>query len=275
MHDIYVPNRYAEMIHGVGLGVEYPVIYYPEDHETWQYSGTFMEGMTVCVESYMGEENGKGSEQGGRPTQAAAFQRYQINVLVDNGGTDRVPVVYENNPTYQNLIGRIENYAENGTLTTNFSLIKSGALHRANGGYLILEARDVLGGIGDPPSEIILIIQGGLVVHVGCGDGKLTAAIGSKAGYLVQGLDTDPIKVQNARSHLRSLGQQGHVTVREFDGEPVSFTEDAHYSGVYSSHNIVINEGSTFAFVVGASFSLAVGQLGMRMAVEGNVRYPR
>lgn len=59
MHDIYVPNRYAEMIHGIGFGVEYPVIYYPEDHETWQYSGTFQEGMCLCVESYIGEVGGK------------------------------------------------------------------------------------------------------------------------------------------------------------------------------------------------------------------------
>ncbi|WP_051394238.1 M24 family metallopeptidase [Pseudomonas taeanensis] len=58
MHDIYVPNRYAEMIHGIGFGVEYPVIYYPEDHETWQYSGTFQEGMCLCVESYIGPVGG-------------------------------------------------------------------------------------------------------------------------------------------------------------------------------------------------------------------------
>ncbi|MEM7562935.1 MAG: Xaa-Pro peptidase family protein [Pseudomonadota bacterium] len=58
MHDIYVPNRYAEMIHGIGFGVEFPVIYYPEDHKTWQYSGTFMEGMCVCVESYIGPVGG-------------------------------------------------------------------------------------------------------------------------------------------------------------------------------------------------------------------------
>ncbi len=58
MHDIYVPNRYAEMIHGIGFGVEYPVIYYPEDHETWQYSGIFEEGMCICVESYIGPVGG-------------------------------------------------------------------------------------------------------------------------------------------------------------------------------------------------------------------------
>ncbi len=58
MHDIYLPNRYAEMVHGIGFGVEYPVIYYPEDHETWQYSGAFEEGMCVCVESYVGPVGG-------------------------------------------------------------------------------------------------------------------------------------------------------------------------------------------------------------------------
>ncbi|MEH6578477.1 MAG: Xaa-Pro peptidase family protein [Amphritea sp.] len=58
MPDIYVPNRYAEMIHGIGFGVEYPVIYYPEDHEAWQYPGVFEEGMAVCVESYIGAVGG-------------------------------------------------------------------------------------------------------------------------------------------------------------------------------------------------------------------------
>ncbi|MEM7359832.1 MAG: Xaa-Pro peptidase family protein [Pseudomonadota bacterium] len=58
MHDKYIPNRYAEQIHGMGLGVEYPLIYYPEDQDAWQYSGTFMEGMCVCVESYIGPVGG-------------------------------------------------------------------------------------------------------------------------------------------------------------------------------------------------------------------------
>ncbi|WP_022953190.1 M24 family metallopeptidase [Leucothrix mucor] len=58
MPDIYVPNRYAEIIHGIGFGVEYPLVYYPQDHATWQYSGEFEEGMTVCVESYIGAVGG-------------------------------------------------------------------------------------------------------------------------------------------------------------------------------------------------------------------------
>ncbi len=72
------------------------------------------------------------------------FNRYKINLLVDNGDTDGAPVVYENNPTYINLIGRIEHLSRLGTLWTDFTLIKPGALHRANGGYLILDADKLL-----------------------------------------------------------------------------------------------------------------------------------
>ncbi len=72
------------------------------------------------------------------------LQRYQVNVLVDHSNTQGAPVIYEDNPTYPNLVGRVEHMAEMGALLTNFNLIKPGALHRANGGYLILDARKVL-----------------------------------------------------------------------------------------------------------------------------------
>ena len=74
----------------------------------------------------------------------SAFSRYQVNVLVDNSQTTGAPVIYEDNPSYVNLIGRIEHIAQYGTLLTDFTLIKAGALHRANGGYLVLDARKVL-----------------------------------------------------------------------------------------------------------------------------------
>jgi lon-related putative ATP-dependent protease len=73
-----------------------------------------------------------------------ALRRYQVNVLVDRGATTGAPVVSEPNPTYQNLVGRIEKEAQFGALVTDFTLIRSGALHRANGGYLVLRAEDVL-----------------------------------------------------------------------------------------------------------------------------------
>ena len=75
---------------------------------------------------------------------AAEFLEFSINVIVDNTETQGAAIVFEDNPTYQNLIGRTEYQSQMGTLVTNFTLIKSGALHRANGGYLILDARKVL-----------------------------------------------------------------------------------------------------------------------------------
>ncbi|MCW8920947.1 MAG: AAA family ATPase [Sedimenticola sp.] len=72
------------------------------------------------------------------------FVRYRINVLIDNADTIGAPVIFEDNPTYQNLVGRIEHLARMGTLHTDFTLIKLGALHRANGGYLIIDAEKVL-----------------------------------------------------------------------------------------------------------------------------------
>jgi lon-related putative ATP-dependent protease len=79
------------------------------------------------------------------PPQESSFLRYQVNLLVDQSQTTGAPVVVENNPTYHNLIGRIEHEAQFGSMYTDFTMIKAGALHRANGGYLILRAADVLG----------------------------------------------------------------------------------------------------------------------------------
>ena len=70
-----------------------------------------------------------------------SFRRYQVNVIVDNGGRQGAPVVYEDLPTQGNVIGRIEQMAQFGALTTDFNLIKPGALHAANGGYLMVDAR--------------------------------------------------------------------------------------------------------------------------------------
>lgn len=73
-----------------------------------------------------------------------SFSRLEVNVLVDHTPTTGAPVLYETNPTYQNLIGRVEHLSRLGALMTDFTLIRSGALHRANGGYLILDAHRVL-----------------------------------------------------------------------------------------------------------------------------------
>ncbi len=72
------------------------------------------------------------------------FRRYRVNLLVDNDELDHAPVVYEDDPSFDRLRGRIEHRAEMGTLVTDFHMIRPGALHRANGGYLIVDALKVL-----------------------------------------------------------------------------------------------------------------------------------
>lgn len=71
-------------------------------------------------------------------------QRYRVNLIVDHGEAASAPVVFEDLPSHANLIGRIEYQAMMGALLTDFTMIKAGALHRANGGYLILDARKLL-----------------------------------------------------------------------------------------------------------------------------------
>ncbi len=77
-------------------------------------------------------------------SQEPSFDRYRVNLFIDNGELSGAPVVYEANPTYFNLFGRIEHVIQMGNAITNFTMIKPGALHRANGGYLILDCREVL-----------------------------------------------------------------------------------------------------------------------------------
>ncbi|MBU2497368.1 MAG: AAA family ATPase [Proteobacteria bacterium] len=78
------------------------------------------------------------------PQKEAAFRKYTINVLIDNSETEGAPVIIESNPIYPNLFGTIERQAWFGALFTDFTMIKPGVLHKANGGYLILKALDLL-----------------------------------------------------------------------------------------------------------------------------------
>ena len=96
------------------------------------------------------------SQNGGEPTsflevmsqqgdsQKTLMEQFKVNVIIENADLEGAPVIFENNPTFTNLIGRVEHYAQMGTLRTDFRMIKPGALHRANGGYLILDARKLL-----------------------------------------------------------------------------------------------------------------------------------
>lgn len=73
--------------------------------------------------------------------------KYKINLLVDNSELEGVPIITDYNPTYYNLLGKVEHENEFGTMITDFTMIKSGLFHQANGGYLILQAKDILNNI--------------------------------------------------------------------------------------------------------------------------------
>ena len=72
------------------------------------------------------------------------FRKYEVKVIIDNSEHKGAPVVVERNPTYHNLIGRIEKEARFGILTTDFTMVHGGSLHKANGGYLVLPAEETL-----------------------------------------------------------------------------------------------------------------------------------
>ncbi|MBP1622426.1 MAG: peptidase lon-like protein [Acidobacteria bacterium] len=76
--------------------------------------------------------------------QADPFQKYRVNIVVDNTGLQGAPVVIETNPTYYNLFGRVERRAQFGTLSADFTLIRAGSYPKANGGFLVVNAHDVL-----------------------------------------------------------------------------------------------------------------------------------
>ena len=95
-----------------------------------------------------GEEGGGEAaailQLGGGGGRGSDFTRYEVNVFVGHPAPDGAPVVEEPNPTYYNLVGRVEYRATLGAMMTDFREVKPGALHRANGGFLIVEALDVL-----------------------------------------------------------------------------------------------------------------------------------
>ncbi|HEY7586211.1 MAG TPA: ATP-binding protein [Candidatus Deferrimicrobiaceae bacterium] len=78
------------------------------------------------------------------PKQEPNFTRYSVNVLVNNGKRKGSPCVFESNPTYYNLFGRVEHKLQFGAAMTDFTMIKAGSLHAANGGYLVVNALDLL-----------------------------------------------------------------------------------------------------------------------------------
>jgi predicted ATP-dependent protease len=102
--------------------------------------------LVMRVDEFHASEAEPAQMPGGAPAplNESAYQRYRANALVSNTVAGGAPVVFEPNPTYYNLVGRIDYRAAMGGMQTDFRQIRPGALHRANTGYLLLHARDVL-----------------------------------------------------------------------------------------------------------------------------------
>lgn len=98
----------------------------------------FLESEESTIASIMGISAAKQKRRESPST------RYDVNVIVDHSQTEGAPLIFEDQPTYHNLLGRTEHVAQMGAYITDFTLIKPGVLHRANGGYLILDARNLL-----------------------------------------------------------------------------------------------------------------------------------
>ena len=96
------------------------------------------------ADQFRAKESESSSPGATQPSPREWAHRYEVNVLVDHSQETGAPVVHESHPSYTNLLGRIEHEVTMGASRTDFTMIQPGALHLANGGYLILPARDLL-----------------------------------------------------------------------------------------------------------------------------------
>lgn len=108
------------------------------------YFDAVCEDVVRNVRDFIKSEESDGLPGPPQEADPRALHRYKVNVIVDNGDTEGAPVTYLDNPTYLNLVGRAEHIAQYGTLVTDFTLLKPGALHKASGGYLVLDAHKLL-----------------------------------------------------------------------------------------------------------------------------------
>ncbi|MBD3426464.1 MAG: AAA family ATPase [Candidatus Omnitrophica bacterium] len=119
---------------------------YREFEDVVQYLNLVQEDIVDNLELFKEEEEDSQNVLFGvkTPSKKTSLNKYKVNLLVDHRHSKGAPVIREPNPTYYNLVGRIEYVSHFGSMSTDFTMISAGALHKANGGYLILQAMDVL-----------------------------------------------------------------------------------------------------------------------------------
>ncbi|NIM95524.1 MAG: AAA family ATPase [Anaerolineales bacterium] len=165
------------------------------DHEELcNYLSAMEEDIVENVQFFLEKER----EEGGARPSELRFRRYKVNVIIDHHQSEGAPVVVENNPTVSRLLGRVEHEAGfGGAVSTDFTLIRGGALHAANGGYLVLRAHDLA---NQPPAWEALkrALVGGTV----CPDDPA-----ARGGAATRSLDPEPIPI---KLKVLLLGPPGH-----------------------------------------------------------------
>ena len=121
---------------------------YKENHKVFKYLDEMKEDILNNIDKFKdtGNENKNFTQLFSMPRVGGDdfFNRYRVNLFIDNNDLDHAPLILESNPIYNNLGGHIEYKSHMGTLTTDFMQIKPGALHLANGGYLIFQMKEIL-----------------------------------------------------------------------------------------------------------------------------------
>jgi lon-related putative ATP-dependent protease len=117
---------------------------YADFPDILRYLDALREDVLANAQFFRAPEEARAAPPLGGPAAQTPWSRYEVNVIVEHPRGEGAPVVYESNPSLPNLLGRIEHVAQFGALITDYSMIRPGALHRANGGYLILDAHQLL-----------------------------------------------------------------------------------------------------------------------------------
>jgi len=117
---------------------------YPEHEKILAYLDGLQNDVVHQVKDFLVKPEEMGIPPFMQEFYTPSFARYNVNLFIAHNGKKAAPVIYEDNPIHQNLIGRIEHFSQIGTLVTDFNMVKPGALHQANGGYLVLDARKLL-----------------------------------------------------------------------------------------------------------------------------------
>lgn len=113
---------------------------YPGQQSVIDYTEAIKENILENLQEFIQSGNGKAKERNHNPLR----KQYEVNILVDNSHLEGAPIIMELNPTFNNLFGKIEKESMMGALVTDFTLIRAGSLHTANGGYIVIPVDDLL-----------------------------------------------------------------------------------------------------------------------------------